>query len=82
MKEKYIIPEVHFESFELSESVALGCTAYNDAVVLHGAGYFNNDAHPNHLDGIDCTTIWTQEMENVSERYCYWAGTDKKLLCS
>ncbi len=72
MKKQYIAPDIYFEAFELSESIALGCD--EDAVsgaegLNYSDGYFLDSS-----TNMECTKIWTSENDGKWEGYCYWQG--------
>ncbi len=81
MKKKYVAPDLYFESFRLSQSIAAGCTPDGIAAVgsFNQIGYFLDDRAT-----MTCTEIVTKD--NIStlfgESYCYWSGTDMKLFTS
>ncbi len=78
MKEKYIAPDLIFESFTLSQSIAGGCSTSGktqaEELMGPGFGLF--------LERFDCTDLWDEEDEAAFEGYCYWSGTDNKMLLS
>ncbi len=78
MKKVYVAPDLCFESYVLSRSIAGGCTdagmsilkEYNDEF-----GYFNTTANDSRLQA--CSEQWD---DSVSESYCYWQGSIKLFL--
>ncbi len=71
MKERYIAPDLCFESFQLSQSIAAGCAA--EAVVAveiwNERGFFLDDTR------WTCSRQWTPEFEEqTNEAFCYWNG--------
>lgn len=74
MKE-YVKPELFFESFELSEQIAVGCS--QDLIANHGdegTCVLENPA------GAQTTTLFAQANTNCTtyefEGYCYHSGQD------
>ncbi len=61
-------PDLYFESFVLSESIAAGCDS--DGIYIYnamsGLGYFNSD--------LNCSSI-----DSNYEMYCYTAGAHQLL---
>ncbi len=84
MKKKYIAPDLYFESFRLSQSIAAGCSSDGVAAVkmwheLDGSYFLDDRA------SMDCGVhIETAEELKVllGEAYCYWDGTDMKIFTS
>lgn len=74
MKE-YVKPELFFESFELSEQIAVGCS--QDLIVNHGDGescVLENPA------GALTTKLFVQDNANCTtyefDGYCYHSGQE------
>ncbi|MCD7734763.1 MAG: hypothetical protein LUH48_06515 [Clostridiales bacterium] len=81
MKKKYIVPDLHFESFVLSQSVAAGCgkdgIGFVDSVT--DLGYFLATT-PSNNQNYTCTTVLGEDDYEI---YCYWDGqSDNKLFLS
>ncbi len=87
MKEKYIAPDLEFESFEVSSSIAAGCTDIAGAKTVNDDGFLD-DGGNYFIDGVGhkahgikpCSTRWE---DGIYERYCYWSGSDtNRMFCS
>ncbi len=71
MKEKYVTPDLEFESFTLSQSIAAGCdsSTFGAAESWHELGYFAEGTKY-----APCTVQWD---DTKFEGYCYWQGATK-----
>ncbi len=78
MKKEYIAPDLCFESFVLSQSIAAGCGSNGIDFVssVTSLGYFL-DITPSNSQNYTCTTALT---ESQYEMYCYWDGGDANKL--
>ncbi len=80
MKEKYIAPDLTFESFTLSQSIAAGCGSDGIGFVnaVKDLGYFLENTPSNYAD-YTCSTVIGDDQY---EMYCYWQGqgNDKLFL--
>ncbi len=82
MKKEYIAPDLYFESFVLSQSIASGCGSLGIATVQGAMAdeenkYFTANTPSNYLDyecANDGTSIW--------EGFCYTAGGSNQLFLS
>ncbi len=83
MKKQYIAPDLHFESFVLSQSIAAGCTSIGVTQSYVELGLFSQNV-PSNNQGItssSCTydyDAWVDE--GIIEEYCYWSGSFKLFL--
>ncbi len=78
MKKKYIAPDLHFESFVLSESIAAGCGSDGIGFVssVKSLGYFL-ESTPSNYQNYTCNTALS---ESQYEMYCYWSGKGNNKL--
>ncbi len=78
MKETYVKPELRFESFTLSHSIAGGCNANAISVVnalidLDSSLFASNSSYT-------CTVDFdNSSWASIYEGYCYWNGTMKLM---
>ncbi|MCD8230979.1 MAG: hypothetical protein LUD14_04005 [Clostridiales bacterium] len=72
MKKKYIAPDLYFESFVLSQSIAAGCSSTGIAIVemWYADGKQFIISTPSNYKNYEC------EQEYTGEDYCYWDGDD------
>ncbi len=79
MKKKYIAPDLYFESFVLSQSIAAGCGSIGIATVQSTMelGYFTAET-PSNYAGYECK----EDVSGVWEGYCYTAGGSNQLFLS
>jgi len=78
MKKKYVAPDLYFESYELSQSIAAGCGSDGIDFVssVQSLGYFL-ESNPSNNQGYTCETYLT---DNQYEIYCYWDGQDNNKI--
>ncbi len=79
MKEKYIAPDLFFESFKLSQSIAAGCGGAGLELVTslyQGLGLFMEPSR------FDCSQNLTNEnlREWGLEDFCIWQGDQNSKL--
>ncbi|MCD8230372.1 MAG: hypothetical protein LUD14_00865 [Clostridiales bacterium] len=75
MKKEYIAPDLYYEPFVLSQSIAAGCAEKGiEAAQLWNSlwGYFTDS------DRLTCTL--TDFNDDDFESYCYWQGSIKMFL--
>ncbi|MCD7753500.1 MAG: hypothetical protein LUH41_03020 [Clostridiales bacterium] len=85
MKKKYIVPDLRFESFVLSQSVAADCSKSGISVTESyvAMGLFSEHIPTNWSNVTTCTDDYDKWVEQgIIEEYCYWAGNDMKLFLS
>ncbi len=78
MKKIYVAPELVFESFVLSHSVASGCSEQGKGIVEEynsDWGYFDTLNPSSELS--PCAEDWD---DSIFEGYCYWQGSIKLFL--
>ncbi len=85
MKKEYIAPDLYFESFVLSQSIAAGCDS--DGIGVTKAytemGLFNSTVPSNNQGITSCTYSYDDWVsQGIIEEYCYWSGDDMKLFLS
>ncbi|MCD7805150.1 MAG: hypothetical protein LUH03_08400 [Oscillospiraceae bacterium] len=71
MKKEYIAPDLYYEAYILSQSIA-SCSEKGQILADEWgqAGYF--------LDSESCDEVWIDGYEG----YCYWSGSDMTLFLS
>ncbi len=72
MKEKYIAPDLCFESVKLSQSIAVGCNTDITNMYLEAQYFVNGNPH-----NYPCANQWD---DSIHEGYCYWEGAEKLFL--
>lgn len=81
MKKEYIVPDLYFESYVLSQSIAAGCSsgaiAFLESVIdiESGSGYFV-DSTPSNYQNYTCAYDGT----SITQMYCYWNGSESNQL--
>ncbi len=84
MKEKYVAPDLRFESFRLSKSIALGCTQFGKdiATLLNSmGGYFlDTRAALSCTVDLDPQTMGTVLDDIGYENFCYTNGANQIYL--
>ncbi len=78
MRKEYIKPDVNYESFVLSESIAAGCN--EDGIGVTNAyielGLFSSNIPSNNQNISSCTDDYDEWVESgIIEEYCYWQGS-------
>lgn len=73
---KYVKPELFYESFELAEQIAVGCSS--NVLVNYADG---NSCQADDFNGTGWTVFSTVNVNcttksNVIEGYCYHSGAD------
>ncbi|MCD7762570.1 MAG: hypothetical protein LUI14_05125 [Lachnospiraceae bacterium] len=76
MKKEYMAPDLYFESFVLSESIAAGCTEEGQDLVntWSSVGFFLSVVPSGY------TACSDDYNESGGETYCYWDGQNKVYL--
>ena len=80
MKKTYVRPEVYFESFELSASIAAGCgTGFN-----HDNTNFSNPDSCQYFFGTEKVflNIGPCTLTNNKDKFCYNVPTDNQAIFS
>ncbi len=95
MKKAYVVPDFEFETFALSESIALNCSVdgINQVKFLNlfsvpidgnsDAVFFTEQRHPDHVTQVCTYTSFSDEelKKYVGQQYCYFNGINQ-LFCS
>ncbi len=69
MKEKYMAPDLCFEDFRLSQSIAVGCNTAVTNMLLADKYFATTGKLTN------CENVWDQAKPPAGyEGYCYWDG--------
>ncbi|MCD7774775.1 MAG: hypothetical protein LUH40_04240 [Clostridiales bacterium] len=81
LRKKYIAPDLYYESYVLSDSIAVGCSeaGITSAEGMNAWGNFFLDS-----GALSCINIWDEKTENensgIVEGYCYWNGTSEMQM--
>lgn len=78
LRKKYIAPDLYYESYVLSDSIAVGCSeaGISSAEGMNAWGGFFLET-----GALSCETIWTEQYEEMGmEGYCYWNGTSEMQM--
>ncbi len=81
MKKKYVTPDLYFESFTLSQSIAAGCGSIGVTQSYIELGLFSQNVPANNQGITSCTYDYDDWVsEGIIEEYCYWQGSFKLFL--
>ncbi len=76
VKKEYITPDLCFESFTLSQSIAAGCSSGGITAAQEWMGtYFDSTSTDTRIN--NCSDQWVDSTYQV---YCYWNGADSYKL--
>ncbi len=81
MKKKYVAPDLYFESFALSQSIAAGCDSIDVTQSYVELGLFSQNVPSNYMGITSCTDDYDGLVsQGIIEEYCYWQGSFKLFL--
>ncbi|MCD7755791.1 MAG: hypothetical protein LUJ09_05605 [Firmicutes bacterium] len=83
MKKKYVAPDLYFESFTLSQSIAAGCNENGISITQSyvAMGLFSKNVPSNNQGITSCTDDYDAWVEQgIIEEYCYWQGSFNLFL--